>query len=561
MAEEVSPQEKFKSLTVEFLEKTTLGDEENAARIKPLINNEYWNMILQHMGELIPQPPFPKNLEFSKREILMLSFGLVGYGVFDWEGGMETTVTRDSKPSTRYQVQLVPNALNEEFRNVLNYDLHLNVKTRKFRINKQMELTVQYIRDISEQVEQEIRKHLNSEDTDEVLILNGEYDSRIRPIIEMEKQIKERGISRKEDITRFAQMKEEVDELRRRRETVLNRYSEGKFILERLKLLEVGYGKILELHSADLNTDRELKKANRKVTRIDVITAMKEELKHLKMLVNMTAQMCRLVPMSVPMTNVSLVTPVMLADALDQIVDFDPEIFNNRLVKREGQPKLLLVPGLGNGMYDWSKNRLIVPTMSQRNVMENIATALVMYRLDVDQHYNDRRLINSYKNDIKANREIRSIRRLRQSMVDDYSSWVTKEASGFAVMEKEVREWFEFNIGPKKNNVIIPRDLRGLSLKEVNSLIAQANKDSRNAGALYHLGVLNALKEEFKTAAEIFAKTISVDPDYVDAYYSGGICFQKVKDKRGVDFLTEFVKRAPQSWWSKKAQEMVSKSN
>ena len=169
-------------------------------------------------------------------------------------------------------------------------------------------------------------------------------------------------------------------------------------------------------------------------------------------------------------------------------------------------------------------------------------------------------MITSYKNEIKANREIRSIRKLRQILVENYISWVTKEAGGYAVMEKDVRDWFEYNIGPKKNMVIMPRDLRGLNLKDVNDRLAGLGNVSKRAEDQYRLGVLHALKEDFKAAQECFERVISVAPDYANAYYSGAICLQRLKDKRYNDFFNDFIKRAPQSWWSKKAQEMVSKS-
>lgn len=564
MTTEAKPVEVFKSLLIKLLERTAVGDEEGIAQVRPQINNEYWNAVLQLAEEIVPEPPFQPNLQYDRRQILFAGYGIAGFGLFDWEADLSARLADESKPRGEYEIRLIPNAMNDAYRAALGLDKRMDVKLQQSRVDYQIELTVQYIRDMQAHCAALIQKYLNKADAEEMMQISSVYDERIRPILTMEKQIKERGMSKKEDITRFAQMKEEVEQVRARRDQLLSRTDKGKKILDAFLKVERGYVKLLDLNSRAVQVKKDMEKTRRVVSRVDLISSVKDEIKHLKMLMNMTSQLCRMVPMSVPLSDLSLATPGLIAEAMDKIVDFDPDVFHNRHGKRDGIPHVLIVPGTGNGMYDWSKNRLVIPSLSARNVLENVATAVVMYRLDVDQQFSDRKLIQSYKNEIKANREVRSIRKLRQILVENYVTWISKEAEGYAVLDREVREWFEQNIGPKKNNVIIPKTLRGLTLSEINTKLENFSKrppHERTAQDFYELGVMFAMKEEFKEAANFFAQTISVDPDFVNAYYSGGICFRKSHDKRGVEFLTEFVKRAPQSWWSKKAQEMVSKGS
>ena len=560
MALDTDTLNEYRSLLSQFKQAVAAGDEEGVARLRVSVHDQYWNALTALVEDLVVEPPFPKNITFNRHQILMLSYAVMNTGVFEWEEEFISRLVEESYPSRVYDIRLLPNALNDAYRMALNLDSGLQCRSDKAKIDQQIALTVYFVRDQLDRVNGDMAQVLQPDEVENALSLNRQYDELVRPVIEMEKRIKEHGIAGKDDISRFAGMKEQLEGLRVKRDQLLNKHSAGKEILERLWRIERGYGKILELHTRQRKLERNLRRSARKLTRVDVMAALRDELKHLKMLIRMSAQVCRLVPMSVPLQQCALSTPIEVALVMDQIVDFDPEIFNNRQAKREGLPKVLIVPGIGNGMYDWARNRLVIPTMSGKSLIENLATAMVMYRLDVDQQFNDRRLITSYKNEIKANREIRSIRKLRQILVENYISWVTKEAGGYAVMEKDVRDWFEYNIGPKKNMVIMPRDLRGLNLKDVNDRLAGLGNVSKRAEDQYRLGVLHALKEDFKAAQECFERVISVAPDYANAYYSGAICLQRLKDKRYNDFFNDFIKRAPQSWWSKKAQEMVSKS-
>ncbi|MCH8284082.1 MAG: Hsp70 family protein [Chloroflexi bacterium] len=65
------------------MEKMAAKDEGEATKLRPAINNEFWNVALSMMENLIDGPPFPKNLVFDRRQVLTLSYGLMGDGVFE----------------------------------------------------------------------------------------------------------------------------------------------------------------------------------------------------------------------------------------------------------------------------------------------------------------------------------------------------------------------------------------------------------------------------------------------------------------------------------------------
>ena len=62
-----------------------------------------------------------------------------------------------------------------------------------------------------------------------------------------------------------------------------------------------------------------------------------------------------------------------VGEAIRRVEDFDPRLFANRKVEREGRPTVVLTPGIGNGSYDFRSNILIVPRTSPQSTLKSTA--------------------------------------------------------------------------------------------------------------------------------------------------------------------------------------------
>jgi tetratricopeptide (TPR) repeat protein len=141
------------------------------------------------------------------------------------------------------------------------------------------------------------------------------------------------------------------------------------------------------------------------------------------------------------------------------------------------------------------------------------------------------------------------------------------------VLNTQIRKWFEENIAPDKRSVIIPREFRGVKAAERPKLI-ETLSNGRTPHQLYQLVVLLYLERRYEEALRRCEELLREHPGYYQAYWARGIIFllddrtikefqvQALRRMRYRDRLQEanrsferFLKAAPQSWWSLKAQE------
>ena len=53
-------------------------------------------------------------------------------------------------------------------------------------------------------------------------------------------------------------------------------------------------------------------------------------------------------------------------------------------------------------------------------------------------------------------------------------------------------------------------------------------------------------------------KCLQMEPNNLDVIYSTAAIYRKIKNKRCIELFVDYTKKAPQSWWSKKALELVT---
>lgn len=267
-------------------------------------------------------------------------------------------------------------------------------------------------------------------------------------------------------------------------------------------------------------------------------------------------------------------------DAIETIVDFDPNIFDNRKVKREGRPLILMTPGTGNGSYDFRTNTLIVPVSSPGTLLESVAFALALYRRDVDQEFDESQLWKSFYDD-KLWRRVKNRampKRFKDQMyefVHSYVKWITRESKGMRVLESEIRGWFEEKIAPNHRALMVPRDLRGVRGGEADKALEDLAIQEPSPEIRYRQAVLKFGRESYDETIQFLDEAMAMDPSRPDVWWGLGILYSVLDDKtiqecgvtrlRGVgkrkraeiaaEHFNKYVTDAPQSWWTLKAQD------
>ncbi|MCC6464730.1 MAG: hypothetical protein IT463_05260 [Planctomycetes bacterium] len=302
------------------------------------------------------------------------------------------------------------------------------------------------------------------------------------------------------------------------------------------------------------------------ITPTDVKAALLAELGNVRGLLRLGSRYAKVAECAVPVNEgETLLDPPAVLDALSEIEEYDPRLFINPSVKRFGRPQVFLAPGVGDGVYDGERNRLVIPQRTLKGALASVANAVVLYRLDVDAAHNERRLFNSYKEEIKDNQKIRSNLKLRMNLINEYLLWITKESRGNGVLPREVREWFEWQIAPGKADPQVPREFLGLTIRQLKQKLEELERQPLSADREYRQGILlwlldpeneANLREQVLPRVEKAAKLDATTYRYL---YSAATLHKKLRSySRAIELFSQYARDARQSWWTKKAVELCS---
>ncbi len=131
-------------------------------------------------------------------------------------------------------------------------------------------------------------------------------------------------------------------------------------------------------------------------------------------------------------------------DVFREFVNMDVEMFNVPRVRMYGIPRVIFVPGMGLGTYDWLDHSLLVPAFPVGGNDKSVSYAIATFRWDSDE---DRKLKTPYEN-IKENRK-KSLLAMAQSFYKDYSLWLVKEKRGYRILPRDTHKIFVQMFTPK----------------------------------------------------------------------------------------------------------------
>jgi tetratricopeptide (TPR) repeat protein len=268
-----------------------------------------------------------------------------------------------------------------------------------------------------------------------------------------------------------------------------------------------------------------------------------------------------------------------IVETIKYVESWDPQLFRNRRVEKEGIPKILMTPGSGNGSYDYRTNTIVIPVATPSTLLEAVAYALALYRRDIDKTENEGKLWESFfDEDVWRKAEMKRPSGIRDRMnvfVSRYCLWILKETSGFSVLEPAIREWFELSVAPDRRRPILPRELRRVRVDDIENR-RRAYLAQGDAHALYCHAVLSFRVEDYDAALDSTEKSVRMNAEFADVHWLFGLLMtldeQTLREtraeglrklgllerrKRAKTCFQTYLKLAPQSWWSQKAQQYI----
>lgn len=522
-----------------------------------------WEVLAEVVGAAVADE-MRDDLPFTDRDRRALDYGFFELGLDEAEESIGRAVEA-ARAERADRIEFVTDALRRQYRVFLRIDEGRALFARQKDLEETISLAALRLASLRRTRDRILGWVAGADVLPPLRSLLAEIDAELERYLRLERktntgQLKDPAL-RREYVETKIRMVQRVDQ----RDRLVGALSGGAKILDLNRRIAAVYGDLFAAEE-DRTANREaievfqeeVRSCSPRQARAELV----EELKSIRLFAKMGAQRAGAQPRTMPTGGVGdagLATPSRVAVALEHIVAFDPYLWDNQQTRREGKPTILLVPGTGNGIYDWNRNRIILPTVPHRSLEESLAYALATYRDDVDSQTSDRAALKSYAS-LKVNSGIRSTMKMKDLMARDYIAWMTKESQGMSGLAAENRQWIEERIAPRPEEPIPSRTLVELSAADRRRLVRRlGDREDLEPDEFYHRGALRFSDEDYAAAAADFEKALAARPDWPAALYSLGVSLKRAGRASWRDRMTEFLRTAPQSWWSKKAQRMLAR--
>ena len=246
------------------------------------------------------------------------------------------------------------------------------------------------------------------------------------------------------------------------------------------------------------------------------IEFLQSKIEYLKNTLGIVAKRNEIEPILFMTKKIYKKIPDTVFQIIAKFIEADPQVFKSKTTKSAGLPDILFVPGCGNGIYNVETNTLILPEFPIKDYNELVISALALYRWETDDEGNLKRSFHS----LKCNKRL-SFASLQQAFIKDYVLFVTREKDGGGGLDKEILDWFKFEIAPKKGEEIrIEVKPRAVSkeAKEAREMQQDPPEAETNDVGAIDAVLLQAVQESVETpsvqaAGEIPAEEIKAQAD------------------------------------------------
>jgi len=286
---------------------------------------------------------------------------------------------------------------------------------------------------------------------------------------------------------------------------------------------------------------------------------VRDEIRRLYNMEEIIGKRSRIKQCSVLTDSSTVTTSFQIVVAIEEILEIDSTLFPTSGKKQMKFPNILILPGVGDGIYDFQRHALLIPTRPLRGLFQAVATALIEHFLDTDagMHFRDQYW------GLRRNERITSSIKFRERMLGDYLAWLMYEARGYQVLDAETRKWFIEHVAPSKFSLKHLRRLGNFTVPDAHELIERCEQCFSDIegdfDALFKLGLACWRVGQFEKASDSFVRASLLRPDSLDACYNAGLsCLKIGRLQKAMDYWKTYFLLDKGSFWMLRVREFIN---
>lgn len=399
----------------------------------------------------------PQQIDFTPEERLFLDFGCLDSRVTPGDPAALLDATEQAPPLDRFQYYRLSDLIAEEFALLYARPLQsprggMSLREKTDRLEEVLNVNIRKRKGI----QGILLKHINFPQTKEADTLLATVDANLMNFVENSLRTLRVRMADNQERQKIIDAASAYKGALEKRKNLLDPLRSG---LEQMGLLSQ-FEQLLALDQEIedmsvffIRTQEEHRRQTQKAGRFtekwkgkgegELRLVMKESMKTRKMFMEMSAKRSHLdvSPLFSLSGGKDLLSFTAISKGIEHLLQADPGILGLSRIRIHGCPRVVIVPGKGNGVYNWEEHALQFPLVPADTPEKSVAQAMALFRWDADD---DRDLKDTYAN-LKGNKG-KSIMALQESFSKEYLLWVTKEIRGYRVLEKEQYKWFKWKI-------------------------------------------------------------------------------------------------------------------
>ena len=418
----------------------------------------YWNLLWSVVERHIrTSTGAPQRIDFTPEERLFLDFGFLDSRITPGDSVALLASTEKAPPLDRFQYYRLSDLIAEEFTLLYARPLQspragMSLRAKTDHLEEVLNVNIRKRKGI----QGILLKHINFPQTKEADTLLATIDGNLMNFVENTLRTLRVRMADNQERQKIIDAASAYRGALEKRKSLLDPLRSG---LEQMGLLNQ-FEQLLALDQEIedmaiffVRTQEELRRQTQKVGRFaekwkgkgegELRLVMKESIKTRKMFMEMSAKRSHLdvSPLFSPSGGKDLLTFSAISKGIEHLLQADPGILGLSRIRIHGCPRVVVVPGKGNGVYNWEEHVLQFPLIPADTPEKSVAQAMALFRWDADD---DRDLKDTYAG-LKGNKG-KSIMALQESFSKEYLLWVTKEIRGYRVLEKDQYKWFKWKI-------------------------------------------------------------------------------------------------------------------
>lgn len=433
------------------------NDRENLEKL----NGMFWDLVAATVTKKLPKVK-DNVIPFEEDDLNLINFGLFDKDFVPAEGNVLNRIEEDKNfepPEEQEEMGLeyiyLSDSLQDMYKEAFGYNKHMDMVEELKDYEKKVKETQDRIQAITSGRNEMVRSFPGGQAAGQFV---AKLDGLVKATAVLDRKMKAGASISNEERAKIVQTRNAKQQLKNQINkfltTIKGRVSDDQ-IKQFTDLGEELENKVIQ----ELNDKAELAKKQQGVKDHELEmkgisikqkeTAYKNEVIRIKKYALLMAKKVKVDPMAVLVnvreiankTSVSKILELFLSEKVD------PEIFDESLprIKKDGIPRIMLIPGSGVAVYDWEKHVFMIPMQYPKSLEESLANAFVEFHWDMDE---DKSLRESY-GDLKIYKKL-SYTKLKQQLGKDYVIWATQESKGWKKLDKEVRAWFQVKIAKQK---------------------------------------------------------------------------------------------------------------